>query len=244
MPSYWRHVNVVLKESEIIIEVLDARHINETRNIEIEKKIEKYGKKLLYVINKCDLVGKEDLKAAKKHLYPSIFISSKDHLGTTMLKHKILELSRGQNTTVGIVGYPNVGKSSLINALAGRGKARTSSESGFTKGVQKIRVDAKIVVLDTPGVFPDMEKDTEKFGKTGAVDYAKIKDPEIAALKLIEEKKEVLEKYFNIIEEDDEEFLEKIAIKFKKMSKGGIPNIESAARLILKAWKTGKIKQQ
>ncbi|NQV91968.1 50S ribosome-binding GTPase [Candidatus Woesearchaeota archaeon] len=243
MPSYWRHVNLVLKESEIVIEVLDARHINETRNVEIEKKIEKYGKKILYVINKCDLVKKQDLEAAKKKLKPSIFISSKDHLGTTMLKHKILELSKGKNTTVGVVGYPNVGKSSLINALAGRGKARTSSESGFTKGVQKVRVDAKIVVLDTPGVFPDMEKNTEKFGKTGAVDYSKIKDPEISALKLIEEKKEVLQKHFDIHENDEEEFLEKLALKFKKMSKGGSPDIEAAARLLLKAWQTGKVKQ-
>ncbi len=243
MPSFWRHVNLVLKESEIVIEVLDARHINETRNVEIEKKIEKYGKKILYVINKCDLVNKGELQAAKRKLHPSVFISSKDHLGTTMLKHKILELSRGNNTIVGVVGYPNVGKSSLINALAGRGKARTSSESGFTKGVQKVRVDTKIVVLDTPGVFPDMEKNTEKFGKTGAVDYSKIKDPEIAALKLIEEKKEVLQKHFDIHEDDEEEFLEKIAFKFKKMAKGGKPDVEAAARLLLKEWQTGKVKQ-
>ena len=243
MPSFWRHVNFVLKEAEIVIEVLDARHINETRNVEIEKKIAKLKKKILYVINKCDLVSKKELQASKRKLHPSVFISSKDHLGTTMLKHKILELSKGKNTVVGIVGYPNVAKSSLINALAGRGKARTSSESGFTKGVQKVRVDAKIVVLDTPGVFPDMEKDTEKFGKTGAVDYSKIKDPEIAALKLIQEKKEVLQKHFDIHEDDEEDFLEQIAFKYKKMAKGGKPDIEAAARLLLKEWQTGKVKQ-
>ena len=86
MPSFWRHVNLVLKESEIVIEVLDARHINETRNVEIEKKIEKYGKKILYVINKCDLVSKKELQASKRKLHPSVFISSKDHLGTTINK--------------------------------------------------------------------------------------------------------------------------------------------------------------
>ena len=153
MPSYWRHVNRVLKEADLIIEVLDARLIEETRNREIESKVKTLGKKLLFVINKCDLVNKAKLDEAKKTLKPCVFISSKDHLGTTILKKKILELSKGQNVIVGVVGYPNVGKSSLINALSGRGAARTSSESGYTKGMQKIRVDNKILVLDTPGVW-------------------------------------------------------------------------------------------
>ncbi|MBT7332326.1 GTP-binding protein, partial [Candidatus Woesearchaeota archaeon] len=73
-------------------------------------------------------------------------------------------------------------------------------------------------------------------------DYSKIKDPEIAALKLIEEKKEVLQKHFDIHEDDEEEFLEQIAFKFKKMAKGGKPDVEAAARLLLKEWQTGKVK--
>ena len=242
MSSFWKHVNQVLKEAEIIIEVLDARFIEETRNKEIEKKIKNEGKRILYVINKCDLANVRDLEKVKRGLRPSIFVSSKDHLGTTMLKKKILELSKGENVVVGVVGYPNVGKSSLVNALAGKGKAKTSAESGYTKGLQKIRVDNKIIVLDTPGVFPDKEKDTEKFGKTGAVDYAKIKDPEIAALKLIEDNKELLQKHFGIEEDDEEDFLEKLGLKFKKLKKGGTPDIEASARFLLKEWQRGKIK--
>ncbi len=241
MPSFWRHVNKVLLEAELIIEVLDARMIKETRNFEIERKVEKLGKKMLYVINKCDLAKKEELDKIKKQLKPSVFISSTKHLGTTILKKKILELSKGKAVTVGILGYPNVGKSSLINALAGKGKARTSAESGYTKGFQKIRVDKRILLLDTPGVFPRKEKDIIKHGRTGAISYAKLKDPETVVLGLIESEKERILRHYSISGEDPEEILEKIALKLKKLRKKGLPDLEATSRAILKEWQTGKI---
>ena len=180
----------MLREADIIIEVLDARFVGETRNLEIESKAERSGKIILYVLNKCDLADLKKVKEETSKLSPSVFISSKEKLGTTILKKKILELSHGEKVTVGVLGYPNVGKSSLINALTGRGSARTSAESGFTKGLQKIRVDSKIMLIDTPGVFPKEEKDIVKHGKISAIDYGKIKDPEYVALRIIEEEKE------------------------------------------------------
>jgi len=243
MASFWKHVKRVIDEADIIIEVLDARSIKDTRNFEIEDKIQKAEKRILYVVTKCDLADIKKIKLEKKNIFPSVFISSKEHLGTTILKKKILELSRGEKVVVGVVGYPNVGKSSLINALAGRGAARTSSESGYTKGWQKIKVDNKIMLLDTPGVFPKKEKDIIKHGKIGAIDYSKIKDPEIAALHLIQDKKELFEKYYNVEGKDSEEILEEVALKLKKLQKGGKPNLEAAARAVLKDWQTGKIKE-
>jgi len=242
MPSFWKHVNKVLKKAEIIIEVLDARMITDTRNIELEQKAKKLGKKILYVINKSDLANKKELEMIKRKLRPSVFISSIKHLGTTILKKKILELSKGEKVIVGIVGYPNVGKSSLINALSGKGAAKTSSESGYTKGLQKIRVDNKILVLDTPGVLPRKEKDDIKHGKTGALSYGKIKDAEMVALKLIEEKKVMIKKHYGVQGKEAETILENIAIKFKLLAKGNKPNLDTAARRILKNWQTGKIK--
>lgn len=243
MPSFWVHVNQVLKEAQVIIEVLDARSIDETRNIEIEGKIRRLNKKIIYAVTKCDLVKIDELKLKIKDLQPSVFISSREHLGTTILKKKILELSRGEAVIVGVVGYPNVGKSSLINALAGRAATRTSAESGFTKGMQKVKVGPKIILLDTPGVFPRMEKDTAKHGKTGAVDYAKIKDPEIAALQLIEDEKETIKDHYKIVEDDPEEILSVLSKKWKRLQKGGGPDLEATARQLLKDWQIGKIQR-
>lgn len=242
MPTFWKHVNQVLREAEIIIEVLDARFIQETRNKEIEYKVRSSGKKILYVLNKCDLVNIEELKEKTKELQPSVFISSRDRLGTTILKKKILQLSQGERTTVGVLGYTNVGKSSLINALSGRGSAGTSSESGFTKGLQKIKVDNKILLIDTPGVFPREEKDVVKFGKTSAISSGKIKDPEYVALRIIEEERERIKKHFGIEEDDADEILERIAIIFKKVRKGKELDLDAAARLFLKQWQEGKIR--
>ncbi len=243
MPSFWRIVNRVLQNANIIIEVLDARMVRESRNLELEGKVRSLGKTLLYVITKSDLVQNAALLDSwKEELKPCVFISSKDKLGTTILKKEILRISRGENVVVGVVGYPNVGKSSLINALAGRSAARTSASSGFTRGLQRIKVDNKIMLLDTPGVLSNFEKDEAKLGKICAVDYAKIKDPEKAVFNIINENKELILSFYHVEKGDAEEILERIAIKYKKMSSGGKPNLDSAARMVLKDWQCGKIK--
>ncbi len=248
MPSFWKHVNAVLQRSDIILEVLDARFIEETRHSEIERKIQGSGKQILYVINKSDLADIPTLQIIKKRLQPSIFISSTDRLGTTLLKKKLFELARGKEVVVGVVGYPNVGKSSVINALAGRKAARTSAESGFTKGLQKVRISPRIVLLDTPGVFPRKEQAQQKYALFGAIDYAKIKDPELAAIRLIQEHSKAITSYYGVDGVGDvegtgaEEILEGIAKAFHKLRKGGQADLEATARMILRDWQTGKIR--
>jgi len=243
MGSFWKHVNKVLENCDIIIEVLDARMIEETRNAEIEEKIERYGKKILYVITKCDLVDIKQLEEDKKRLRPSVFISSTEKLGTTILKKKILQLSKGEKVVVGVVGYPNVGKSSLINALSGKGAAKTSAQSGFTRGAQKVKVDNKILLFDTPGVLPHKEHDEYKHAKIGAIDYARIKDPETAALELIEEKKDLILAKYELEDGEPEDILEAFALKFKKIAKKGKADIDAGARLLLREWQEGKMRE-
>ena len=244
MPSFWKHVNSVLEQAEIIIEVLDGRLIEESRNREIEEKVKRMNKKLLFVINKCDLVEQKKMEEAKRKLHPSLFVSCREHFGTTMLKKKILELSKGKETVVGIVGYPNVGKSSLINALSGRGSARTSPESGFTKGLQKVRVDKRILLIDTPGVLPYLEKNEGKHVLMSTIDYGKIKDPETAALQIITDKTELVRDCYQVKGDNPEEILEEIAMKFNRLQKGGEPDLEATGRIVIKDWQAGKMKKE
>src|SRR3989338_3472964 len=88
-------VKEVIYESDIILEILDARFIDEMRNFEVEKKVHDLKKPLIFVFNKCDLADKKHMEAKKRELQNSIFISSKDRMGTKILIDKIKESADG-----------------------------------------------------------------------------------------------------------------------------------------------------
>ena len=241
-------VNQLIREADIVLEVLDARMVQETRNKEIEDKIARSGKKLIYVVTKCDLAGKEHLEKVKKELTPSIFVSATKHYGTSMLLQKIMQISKGEDATVAVVGYPNVGKSSVINALKGRQSASVSSTPGHTKGIQKIKINKKIYLIDSPGVLAYQENDVIALVLTGSKDPARLKDPELAAMRLLtlfleQDKKAKIEEAYQITlqENEAEPLLEEIAMKKHRLKKGNIPDTETTARILLHDWQKGKL---
>jgi ribosome biogenesis GTPase A len=253
MPSFWRVVNEVIEKSDILLEVLDARLPELTRHIEVEKKVAKTNKKLILVVNKSDLIGQRQSEKIKKQLqkeYPVVFVSSIEHQGTKILREKILAVGKQmkkENVTVGVVGYPNVGKSSVINVVRGRKSASTSSHSGHTKGLQKIRITKRIMMLDSPGVLPFSEKDEEKHILIGTKMFSQTKDPDIYACKIIEHCNHIdgnIIPYFYDIEpgKDAYETIEALAIKRNMKKRGDEFDIDRAARLVIKDWQTGKIK--
>ncbi|MFP4403256.1 MAG: GTPase [Candidatus Woesearchaeota archaeon] len=247
MVNFWKIVNSVIEESDLILEVVDSRMPKFSRNEEIEKKIEKQNKKLIIVLNKCDLVEKDDLDKMKKKLKNSVFVSTKKMLGTTILKKKILSLGAKEKIVVGVVGFPNTGKSSIINAIAGKNKAKASSYAGFTKGIQKIRASSRIMLLDTPGVIPFKENDESRETIIAAKNPAQLDDPEYIALEIIKltDEKSILKTYnieYNFTDEIDDDILEKIAIKKNLLKKGGLANTKDASIIVIKDWQTGKLK--
>ena len=241
--NFWTVVNEVISEGDIILEIIDARAVAQTRNLEIEDKVKKKGKTLIYVLNKCDLVNKDDLKKFKKTLIPSVFISCKNYHGMNFLKERIIIEAKKRGLAkprVGVLGYPNMGKSSVINALSGTGKARTSSTSGFTRGKQYVTT-RQFYLIDTPGVIPYGEKDTVKNVITGIT--TKSKDPESDLLLIMHEHSGIIESHYHVpVEEDKEKTLEKIAIKINCVRKGNLPDTARASEIILKWIKGGKIK--
>ena len=107
----------IINDSDIIIEVLDARFINETRNSEIEDAINKKQKIIIYAINKSDLIKKED-KIKLENFKPNALISCKKRTGIknlrALIKRESKKIKKSQEKfdkiTIGILGYPNTGK--------------------------------------------------------------------------------------------------------------------------------------
>jgi len=245
----------IIGYSDIILEILDARFIQDTRNFEIENLVKTNNKKIIYVLNKSDLI---DVNKTKKeielhNLYPYVFVSCKLRKGSKQLRDRIKILAKNIDTTykrvqVGVVGYPNTGKSSVINMLVGRDCAKTAFEAGFTKGIQMIRLTENIVILDTPGIVPATEAvvektDLAKHVRIGARNFDKVHDPEIIVQKLMEKYPDIFEKFYGIEAQGDSDILiEELGKKKKLLKKGGLVDVDRTARFILRDWQRGFIK--
>ena len=246
--KYWRIVEDILKKSDLILNILDARFYQETRNPIIEKRLRKYRKKFIFILNKSDLILNKDLNRAVNELRKKFYvipISCKERHGKLRLIGLITKLVRRRPMTIGIVGYPNTGKSSVINYLSGKSAARTSSVAGFTRGLQWINLSKSIKLIDTPGVIPLQEKSETNLAMKDTL--TAIQDPESVALKIIESilkknKKSLEERYSINAKTVPEEVLQQIAEAKHKLKKQGILDLESAARMIINDWQKGKLK--
>jgi len=252
MASYNMMVKDVIKKSDVLLEVVDARFPDETRNSDVERLVKRSGKPLIIVLNKCDLVSKEKLEASKSRLSkvaPAVFVSVKERFGTTMLRHKILEVAnmRGKNVLVGSLGYPNTGKSSVINGVSGKTKASTSSVSGHTKGVQLVNAGSKIMFLDTPGVIPFADNDEYIQGLLGVKDATHLNDPIGVAMRIVEKFREenpnALEELYNIEIRDlmIDEVLEMIGLECNFLKKKGEIDEGRTATRIINDWQKGSL---
>jgi ribosome biogenesis GTPase A len=245
----WRRVRSVLEMSDLVLEVIDARDPVETRNRRLEDLVNRLGKSLMMVINKADLVPMEVLKEWRRFLerdYPTVFISARDRLGTRKLIVNIKRYAPRLPVRVSVVGYPNVGKSTIINYLKGRHVAETSPVPGWTIGEQIVKAKQWLVVIDTPGVVPVEEvKDEALLVIKGAIDPSKLDDPVVPAIKLIMRIKSFNPKAFmeryGVDSEDPMELLELVGRRRGLLMRGGKVNIREAAIAVIRDWILGKL---
>ena len=252
----------VINKSDIVLEILDARFIDQTRNSEVENIIKNNGKKIIYVLNKSDLVSLDVLKKEikEKSIFPYAIISCLKRSGSRDLRERIkIEVNKmkifdmHKIAYVGIVGYPNTGKSSLINFLTGSSAATTSSVAGYTKGIKKIKLTKDILLLDSPGVIPPKEDSNvqtdPKIQKKHAIinvrTFNKVKNPDLIVQNLLNEYPNILEKYYNIEANGDAEILlETLGKRNNFLKKGNLIDLDRTARLVIKDWQQGKIKNR
>ncbi len=247
-------VKGIIRISDIVLEVLDARFIEETRNRELERMILDSGKKIIFILNKADLVDVVELKRNidLEGLKPYVLVSCRTREGIgelrTRIKIEAKRMKQKRNTHIGIIGYPNTGKSSLINVIAGGGHAKTASESGFTKGMQKIRLAKGILLLDSPGVMPEREAPAHKIAHArklsiiGVKTFDRAKNPDFIVSELMKEYPGAFENFYGIeADGDTEKLIEELGRRNKFLKKGGQIDVDRAARMILKDWQFGKI---
>jgi len=169
-------------------------------------------------------------------------LKSKLAFGTDKILELLKNYAEGKNITAGVVGYPNVGKSSLINSLKRMKVANVSNVPGYTKAIQEIRIDNDIKILDCPGVvFSHNDQNSLMYKNVLRVED--IHDPIPIAKNILNKvnKKELILLYETKDFDKSDQFLILLAQKRGKLIKTGIVDLDKAARIIIKDFNDGKI---
>ncbi|NXJ97664.1 GNL3 protein, partial [Corythaixoides concolor] len=274
--SFCRELRKVIDAADVVLEVLDARDPMGCRCPQLEQAVTCSGgdKKLLLVLNKIDLVPKENLEKWLNYLkkeFPTVAFKSATLMkDKTMVRfrrrHARVDLSRTtecfgskcllkllhehgktQNKAiqVGIVGFPNVGKSSIINSLKGVRACNVGLTRGVTKSMQIVHIDKQTKVLDSPSIIADPSNNALALALRSIIDTEESGSAEVLegvdAILNHCSKQQVMLHYSIPDFRNTEEFLTLLAQKRGMLKKGGVPDIENIAKVLLCDWTGAKI---
>ena len=237
----------------VVIEVLDARIPFSSSNPFIQElSSEKPHIKLL---NKTDLADPDITKQWQNYFEQqantkTLPLNLKNHDPSKQIIDLINKLSpqkEGRNTLVMVTGIPNVGKSSLINCLAGKHITKTGDEPAVTKGQQKINLRNGIMLLDTPGIlWPKIEnpQGSYRLGTTGAIKDTAVSYEDLAffaAEFLLEAYPQRLRERFNVEELPRTEIalLELIGAQRGCLRAGGKVDLERVSTIFINELRAG-----
>ena len=252
-----KEIRKALPSIDLVIEILDARIPFSSENPML-KQI-RGNKPCIKILNKSDLAdpeitlqwqnwldkeqGVKTLSVDKAH---SEKVKQISNLCLKLMPHK---KNSAKGIRAMIMGIPNVGKSTLINTLAGRTIARTGNEPAITKAQQRIEIDGNLVLFDTPGMlWPKVENKNSgyRLAVTGAIRDTAIEHSDIAffaAEYLLENYPENLRARYNLesLPESELELLETIGKKRGCLRAGGDVELDKVSKLFLNDIRQGEL---
>lgn len=251
-----------IKLIDLIIEVVDARIPRSSRNPDIDELGK--NKARLILLNKADLADERENEKWAQYFqekgYYTVKLNAKSGAGIKNVLPAIMEscqekLERDRKRGIKnrpvramVVGIPNVGKSTFINAFAGKACTKTGNKPGVTKGKQWIRINKNVELLDTPGILWPKFEDQSVGAKLAIVGSIKdeILNLEELSLELLgclhEFYKGLLGKRYELTESNDRlSMLTQIAENRKCIQKGNELDYLKAANIFLEEFRNGKI---
>jgi len=246
-----RKLKDLIVRADVVLEVVDIRNPLETRPLSVERLAKYMGKDVILVLNKCDLVpiwvSKEWARYFRSKGIKTVFTSATKRYGSRILRKEISRLITFRPAVLCVVGYPKVGKSSIVNMLKGKDSAPTSptpGSTGYTRHSQLYKIGEGLYLIDTPGIVVPQSNSIEAIIRRTPVES--FKDPVPIAAKLIkyilDHIPNAFEIAYGISDRDPIKILEALAMKrgwFYRSTKE--PNIEEAARTIIRDYHRGRI---
>lgn len=256
-----REISEKLNLIDIVYEVIDARMPISSKIVDIDKLLG--NKKRILIMAKYDICDQKEtnrfIDYYQKLGYTVVPVNLKNNNDTK----KIIEISQNilkeenqkriekglkpRSIRALIIGVPNVGKSTLINRLAGKNKAGVGNKPGFTKQLTWIRVNKEIELLDTPGIlWPklDNQENAHILASLSSIKEEILNTMDLSYFileKMMRLYPKNLEKRYGIkkLDEDIMETYDKIAKKVGALTKGGIADYEKVATIIIRDLKNG-----
>ena len=258
-----RMIEEHLKAVDVVAELLDARIPVSSANPMVEELVS--GKPRIIILNKADLANPRAtdqwISYYEKKGIPVLPMS----VGNSKNKKKLLQVIRdtaepipakwkrrgmkSRSVRLMILGIPNVGKSSLINFLAGTAATRTANTPGQTRGKQWVRLSEGLDLLDTPGVlWPKFDDQTAalRLAATGAIAGDVFNASEVVAelmSSLGKTSPEILKEQYNIEnpDQDPQVLLEQAGRRRGCLLPGGNIDFDRAEMVVLRDFRNGKL---
>lgn len=257
-----RQMKEDIKLIDLVIELLDARIPLSSRNPDIDDLGK--NKARLVLLNKSDLADETDnnkwIQYFKDKGIIALKINSKNKQGIKEINNAVQiackekierDKKRGiinRSVRAMVVGIPNVGKSTFINAYAGRAAAKTGNKPGVTKGKQWIKLNKSLELLDTPGIlWPKFDDQTigMHLAFIGSINDNILDVTELAyqLVKLLATTypKVVVERYKIEGHEDPLQVMYQVAEVRGCRLKGNQPDLEKTSKIIMDDFRAGKL---